>query len=72
MPPFDTGKPFFPLVMNFAVQMLGFKEVMAMADLVTIRTMLRKIVRGARSTGRPAHLVALRPDCPTIRGMEPD
>ncbi len=29
-------------------------------------------VRGARSTGRPAHLVALRPDCPTIRGIAPD
>jgi hypothetical protein len=37
LPPFDKTRPFFPLVMNFAVQMIGFKETMAMADQLLIR-----------------------------------
>jgi hypothetical protein len=44
LPPFDQTKPFFPLVMNFAVQMIGFKETMTMADILIIRTLTKKIV----------------------------
>lgn len=44
LPPFDRAKPFFPLVMNFAVQMIGFKETMAMADVLLLRTVMKKIL----------------------------
>jgi hypothetical protein len=30
LPPFDPAKVFYQLVMNFAVQMPGFNEIMAM------------------------------------------
>jgi hypothetical protein len=44
LPPFDKARPFFPLVMNFAAQMIGFNETMTMADLLIIRRMMRKIL----------------------------
>lgn len=44
LPPFDRAKPFFPLVMNFAVQMIGFKEAMAMGNVLIVRKMMKKIL----------------------------
>jgi hypothetical protein len=51
LPPFDKAKPFFPLVMNFAAQMIGFKETMAMADLLIARNMLKKIFDASHLEG---------------------
>ena len=51
LPEFDKTKPFFPLVMNFAAQMIGFKETMAMADVLIIRKMTKKIVDASNLEG---------------------
>jgi hypothetical protein len=44
LPDFDREKPFFPLVMNFASQMIGFKEIATMADVLIIRNMMNKVL----------------------------
>jgi hypothetical protein len=51
LPPFEKSKPFFPLVMNFAAQMIGSKETMAMADLLITRDMLKKIFDASHLVG---------------------
>jgi hypothetical protein len=56
-PPFDPEKPFFSLVMNFAVQMMGFKEVMEMANILTLRKMTRQIFDASHLEGAPIELV---------------
>jgi hypothetical protein len=56
LPPFDKTKPFFPLVMNFAVQMIGFKETMTMADILIIRTLTKKIVDASHLEAVPFQL----------------
>jgi hypothetical protein len=57
LPPLDKAKPFFPPVMNFAAQMIGFKETMAMADLLIIRRMMKKILDASNLEGVPFQLI---------------
>jgi hypothetical protein len=56
IPDFDPAKPFYPMVMNYAVQMLGFKEAMAMADTLTVRNMMKQIMDHSNLEGVPFHL----------------
>jgi len=57
LPPFDKAKPFYPLVMNFAVQMMGFKEAMSIADVLLIRAMMKKIFDSSHVEGVPYELI---------------
>lgn len=56
LPPFDQAKLFFPLVMNFAAQMIGFKETMAMADLLIIRKMMKQVLDASNLEVEPFQL----------------
>ncbi len=58
LPPFNPAKPFYSLVTNFAVQMLGFKEAMAMSHVVELRQMKEKILAAAREERAPFEIVA--------------
>jgi hypothetical protein len=57
LPPFDRNKPFFPLVMNFAAQMIGFKETMAFADLLIIRRMMKQFLDASNLEGVAFQLI---------------
>ena len=59
-PPFDPAKVFYPLIMNFAVQMLGFKEIMAMGHVLDLRQLQEKVFREARNEPMSFEIVASR------------
>ncbi|MHB1559668.1 MAG: hypothetical protein ACYC61_19645 [Isosphaeraceae bacterium] len=57
LPPFDEARQYYPLVMNFAAQMLAFKEIMSMADLKSIRAMMKKVFDASNLEGVPFELI---------------
>ena len=58
LPSFNPAKPFYSLVMNFAVQMLGFKEAMAMSHVLELRRLKEKVFGAAREELVPFEIIA--------------